>query len=194
MIRFYLLGMLSELLAPAVIAAGLLALVGLALALAGRGPRWRDLPVLAALFFFLTLTQYPLPDRALLSCPAPNTDPEFWPGNTIPHVIGQIDAWGWKVAFFKDRTVPAALMNFAICALIGLGAALQGRLSDRAILILGAAMTLSVELTQLTGTWGLYPCAYRKFDADDLVLNFAGVAAGLWLGRRLGWGLRRASP
>ena len=191
MIRFYLLGMLSELAAPAVIAAGMLGLVSAGLALTGQGPRRRDLPVLWVLFFFLTLTQYPFPDWAATSCPMPYMEPRFWPGSSVGHVIGQIEAWGWKVAFFKDRTVPTAVMNFAICWALGLAAAFQGRLSNRAILILGAVMTLTVEFTQLTGTWGLFPCAYRKFDADDLVLNFAGVAAGLYLGRWLGWSLRR---
>lgn len=43
-----------------------------------------------------------------------------------------------------------------------------------------AALLLSVlfELTQTTGIWGLYPCAYRSFDVDDLLANTAGAAIG----------------
>ncbi|MEZ5116750.1 MAG: VanZ family protein [Candidatus Nanopelagicales bacterium] len=46
-----------------------------------------------------------------------------------------------------------------------------------------AALLLSVlfELTQTTGIWGLYPCAYRSFDVDDLVANTAGAALGWWI-------------
>ncbi len=35
--------------------------------------------------------------------------------------------------------------------------------------------SLFFELTQLTGLWFVYPCAYRLFSVDDLVLNTAGA-------------------
>jgi glycopeptide antibiotics resistance protein len=44
---------------------------------------------------------------------------------------------------------------------------------------------LAVELTQLTGIWGLYPCPYRQFDVDDLILNTTGVVIGFALARVL---------
>lgn len=46
---------------------------------------------------------------------------------------------------------------------------------------LGFGASLLVELTQLTGVWGLYPCAYRLFDVDDLLANTIGATLG-WLG------------
>ncbi|WP_249124001.1 VanZ family protein [Saccharopolyspora erythraea] len=44
--------------------------------------------------------------------------------------------------------------------------------------VLGFAVSLAIELTQLTGVWGLYPCPYRLFDVDDLIANTAGALAG----------------
>ncbi|MGI5488258.1 VanZ family protein [Microtetraspora malaysiensis] len=44
----------------------------------------------------------------------------------------------------------------------------------------GFAGSLAVELTQLTGLWGLYPCPYRLFDIDDLWINTLGAVCG-WL-------------
>jgi glycopeptide antibiotics resistance protein len=44
----------------------------------------------------------------------------------------------------------------------------------------GLAMSLAFELTQFTGLWGLYPCAYRTFDVDDLMANTLGASLG-WL-------------
>lgn len=44
--------------------------------------------------------------------------------------------------------------------------------------LLGFGLSLLVETTQLTGVWGLYPCAYRHFDVDDLVTNTAGAILG----------------
>jgi glycopeptide antibiotics resistance protein len=42
----------------------------------------------------------------------------------------------------------------------------------------GAAVSLAIELTQKTGIWGLYHCAYRVFDVDDLMLNTIGALLG----------------
>ena len=43
---------------------------------------------------------------------------------------------------------------------------------------LGFVASLFFELTQLTGVWFIYPCAYRLFSVDDLILNTAGAALG----------------
>ncbi len=43
---------------------------------------------------------------------------------------------------------------------------------------LGFGTSLFLELTQLTGLWFIYPCAYRLFSVDDLILNTAGAALG----------------
>ena len=43
---------------------------------------------------------------------------------------------------------------------------------------LGAAVSLGIELTQLTGDWGLYPCAYRFFSTTDLITNTLGAGIG----------------
>ncbi len=51
--------------------------------------------------------------------------------------------------------------------------------------IAGFAVSLGVELTQLTGVWTLYPCAYRLFDVDDLLTNTTGALLGAVLVPRL---------
>jgi glycopeptide antibiotics resistance protein len=43
---------------------------------------------------------------------------------------------------------------------------------------LGLLLSAAIELTQLTGVWGWYPCAYRTFDVDDLITNTLGAAIG----------------
>jgi glycopeptide antibiotics resistance protein len=40
-------------------------------------------------------------------------------------------------------------------------------------------------VAQLTGIWGLYPCAYRQFNVDDLMLNAIGVVVGFLMARGL---------
>ena len=47
-----------------------------------------------------------------------------------------------------------------------------------ATVAIGATVSLLIELTQLTGDWGLYPCAYRFFSTSDLITNTLGAAIG----------------
>jgi glycopeptide antibiotics resistance protein len=42
----------------------------------------------------------------------------------------------------------------------------------------GLAVSLLIELTQRTGVWNLYDCAYRLFDVDDLLVNTLGATVG----------------
>jgi hypothetical protein len=47
--------------------------------------------------------------------------------------------------------------------------------------LIGFAVSLLVETTQLTGVWGIYPCAYRFFDVGDLLTNTTGALVGALL-------------
>ena len=54
-------------------------------------------------------------------------------------------------------------------------------ITHRGVLVattLGLAVSLLIEVTQLTGVWGVYPCAYRLFDVDDLLTNTLGALLG----------------
>jgi len=42
----------------------------------------------------------------------------------------------------------------------------------------GFGISLLVELTQVTGVWGAFPCAYRLFDTSDLITNTVGALLG----------------
>jgi glycopeptide antibiotics resistance protein len=42
----------------------------------------------------------------------------------------------------------------------------------------GFGLSLLIELTQKTGDWHLYSCAYRLFDVDDLLVNTLGATVG----------------
>lgn len=44
--------------------------------------------------------------------------------------------------------------------------------------LLGCTVSLTIETTQTTGIWGLYDCAYRLFDVDDLLINTLGATLG----------------
>lgn len=48
-------------------------------------------------------------------------------------------------------------------------------------LALSFSLTLFYEVTQVTGIYGIYNCAYRIFDVDDLMLNTTGALLGFFL-------------
>nr|WP_247651311.1 VanZ family protein [Roseovarius autotrophicus] len=143
---------------------------------------WRAAPLLWVTFFFVFLTQHPFPDLQTLDCPVPSATPQlklfrFW--DTVA-VLREQDRT--LIGWLGNRTIAATLMNFLICLFIGLALSRHVRRFLIAMLF-GATLSLTVELTQLTGIWGLYPCAYRQFNVDDLFMNVLGIIAGFVIGR-----------
>lgn len=148
--------------------------VGVASLVTGRSQR-RLLPLAAAVLVFVALTHLPLP-VAGYACPAPFTEPQL-----RPFALLQLEPSAMTPVYLGST-----LANILLCAVIG--ALLRG-FSARWRLLLGAAagVSLAVELSQLTGLFGLFPCPWRQFDVDDLILNIGGAAAGFavagwWIG------------
>lgn len=88
--------------------------------------------------------------------------------------------------WLSDLGVVSAPMNFVLFALIG---ALFARVRPGlgAAALFAVALSGGIETAQITGLFGLYPCPYRQFDVDDLILNIAGVLAGSGVSN---WGRR----
>lgn len=152
--------------------------LGLALARSvGWVNSWRSAPFWLSTFFFVFLTQHPFPDPLRLNCPVASATPQLQPflfwnsGVTLYRAGAGIAEW------LGNKTIVATAMNFVLCAVIGATLTCHTSRTLRAI-IFGLALTITVEMTQLTGLWGLYPCAYRQFNVDDLLLNFLGVFFG----------------
>lgn len=82
------------------------------------------------------------------------------------------------------------LMNVVFFLPLGFFLAYRSRRSLLATTLIAFAVSLSIELTQGTGLWGLAPCPYRLADVDDLITNTAGGVLG-WF---IGWVLRRVLP
>ena len=76
---------------------------------------------------------------------------------------------------------PAVLQFvFNIALFVPLGVIVRRYLSRGIIVatLTGLAVSLLVETTQYTGIWGLYDCAYRLADVDDLIANSTGALVG----------------
>ncbi|WP_336631952.1 MULTISPECIES: VanZ family protein [unclassified Microbacterium] len=162
----------------AAIAIGLGALVGVALFVPfvavsyrrrggltfGRFALWA-----AALVYFWAIWTYtllPLPDSDSFACAGVNLNP---------------------AAFIEDLRGARSLTDFAVLQLalnvllfvpLGFFLRVLGGRGVVTALLVGFGVSLTVETTQLTGVWGVYPCAYRVFDVDDLLTNTLGAVLG----------------
>ena len=164
------------------VAVGLVMAAGLILvaSLAVRRQLLHWFPLAWATMTFLAMTHMPLPDAGA-GCPVPYTQPQLTPFNLLRRM---------EYGSVSGVYLLSTLANFLLCAVIG---ALLRPFTARqwVALGLGAALSLAVELSQLTGLFGVYPCPWRQFDVDDLMLNVAGVVAGFLAAGMVGRGRRR---
>ena len=132
----------------------------------------------AALVYFWAIWTYtllPLPEPDTIRCVGMITDPM----EMVRDVQKAIAAPG------STLTNPALLqLAFNVLLFVPLGffvRVLFGRGIVTALLV-GLGLSLFIETTQLTGVWGIYPCAYRFFDVGDLITNTTGALLGAVFG------------
>lgn len=145
--------------------------------------KWNIVTFLVLTVIFVILTQYPLPDPTALVCPVDATAPQLSPFGFLDTVRRLEHREAAVVEFLTNRMLATTALNFLVCFAIGISAV--NHMTWRQAALLGVALTFAVELTQLTGIWGFYPCAYRQFDVDDLLMNATGVSSGAYLRHRM---------
>lgn len=144
----------------------------------GRLSVTRLLMWFAALVYFWAVWAYtllPMPDPDAIHCVGMITDPMEMvrdvqkaiaaPGSTLTHPALL------QLAFNVLLFVP---LGFFVRVLFGRGIVTA--------LLVGLGLSLFIETTQLTGVWGIYPCAYRFFDVGDLITNTSGALLGAVFG------------
>lgn len=140
----------------------------------------------AALVYFLAIWTYtllPLPATGDYACAGVNLD--------LLAFVGDLRA----ARRVTDPAVLQLALNVLLFVPLGFFLRVLGGRGIVVALLAGAGISLVIETTQLTGVWGLFPCAYRVFDVDDLLMNTTGALIGsllsLLIPRRL-WGSRIA--
>lgn len=135
----------------------------------GRTVMWAG----AAVYFWAiwTYTLVPIPDGDDYRCAGRNLRPfEF---------VDEIrDAVAVSGRYLTDPVVLQVALNVLLFVPLGFFLRVLG---GRGILVAGlAGLAISgvIETTQLTGVWGIFPCAYRVFDVDDLIANTSGALLG----------------
>ncbi len=126
-----------------------------------------------------TYTLLPLPDPDDLVCQGRNLQP----GQFLRDLVGvwSEHAGSWR-ALVLDPVVLQLVLNVALFVPLGFFVRWLGGRGALLAGMAGLAVSGLIELTQLTGVWGLYDCAYRVFDVDDLLMNTAGAVIGSLLG------------
>jgi hypothetical protein len=155
------------------------------LRLAGRATRPSGMMLAGFTLFFLALTQLPFPNPETMTCPVPYTTPRLVPFRFAFRGVELLLAPQDLPTRLFDRGVLSAMMNLLLCIAIGAALARWTARGAGFALIWGATLSLCVELTQLTAFWGAFPCPWRLFDVDDLILNISGVMIGFLISRRL---------
>ncbi|MFS0865875.1 VanZ family protein [Microbacterium sp. 179-B 1A2 NHS] len=118
-----------------------------------------------------TYTLLPLPEPGTLQCVGTNLNPfEF-----IDDIRGAIARPGNT---FTDFAILQLALNVLLFLPLGFFLRVLGGRGILTALLIGLGLSALVETTQLTGVWGLYPCAYRVFDVDDMLTNTLGAVIG----------------
>ncbi|WP_243789660.1 VanZ family protein [Saccharopolyspora gloriosae] len=84
------------------------------------------------------------------------------------------------LATLRNPALMQVMLNVGLFVPLGM---FVRHLFGRGVLVttaIGLGVSLLIEVTQGTGIWFAYPCAYRLFDVDDLIMNTAGALAGAW--------------
>ncbi|WP_413808960.1 VanZ family protein [Streptomyces sp. OE57] len=148
--------------------------------------RGRTLSLYGFLYYSLTalcMTIVPLPKQTADMCQrfAMVAHPQWMPGNTFRDIWKEADhKIGLNALVLQNPAVAGTAFNLLLLLPLGVFLRYHFRRSLPATAAIGFAVSLSFELTQWTGVWGLYNCPYRLFDVDDLIVNTAGAMAG-WL-------------
>ena len=130
----------------------------------------------------ITYTLLPLPDVYPGFCAEEGASgaqlvPFQFVADIQKHAVGTSGA----SALLGNPAVQQVLFNVALFVPLGMFVRYLLHRGAMATIAIGFGASLLVELTQVTGVWFLYPCAYRLLDVDDLLANTAGVAFGLLL-------------
>ncbi|TQJ30486.1 VanZ like protein [Microbacterium sp. SLBN-146] len=128
----------------------------------------------SALVYFWAIWAYtllPLPEADSIRCVGSNLD-LFELVNDIGGALGR------PGPALTDPAVLQLLLNVLLFMPLGFFIRV---LAGRGILValaVGLGVSALIETTQLTGVWGLYSCAYRVFDVDDMLTNTTGAVLG----------------
>lgn len=153
----------------------------------GSIPWWRTFMVFLVAFYLLCAYF-----QAILPLPADRTavvayaaQPQLVPFTSIRTLLASSgfvgsDPGTWAV-IFTDLNFYEIVFNVLLMVPLGMFLRYYFRWSWWKCTLAGFAFSLFIEVSQLTGLFGLYEHPYRLFDVDDLIVNTLGALVGFWV-------------
>jgi glycopeptide antibiotics resistance protein len=146
----------------------------------GLGPALLAFGFLVYGFALVAYTLFPIPhvDDAWCAVNAATSHPQLDPLRFLDDIARERRTPGLR-GVPANPAVQQILFNVAL--FVPLGAYVRHYLRRGVVtaVLAGAGVSLLIEVTQFTGNWFLFPCAYRLFDVDDLLANSLGAAIGV---------------
>lgn len=150
----------------------------------------RSLMWLAAVVYAMALWTYtllPLPNPADMVCAGIQTTP----GQFVSDILDE--GIGGPSALLHNRAFLQVALNVMLFMPLGWFIRHLGGHGVVVATLTGLVASALIETTQVTGIWGMYECAYRVFDVDDLIMNTAGALLGSLVGM-LFWNRSKRGP
>lgn len=148
----------------------------------GRFSFRRLLGAAAVSIYAVALVAYtllPIPEMRA-NCGGGAAAVELVPGHSIADILRDTEGLS-PVGILTSRATLQVVLNVALFVPFGMIARRYWNRGAGVSILLGAALSVLIEATQLTGVWGLYECSYRVADVDDVIANTAGAALGVLL-------------
>lgn len=82
------------------------------------------------------------------------------------------------MATLRNPALTPVILNVALFVPLGMFLRYLFRRGVLTTTIIGLSVSVLIEVTQMTGIWFLYPCPYRLFEVDDLIMNTLGTLVG----------------
>ncbi|MDN5724609.1 MAG: VanZ family protein [Propionibacteriales bacterium] len=128
----------------------------------------------------VAFTVFPLPEFTPGYCTAHATTPLLDPLRFPKELIDLVRAEG-AGTLLSDWLVWEFALNMVLFIPFGLIVRRVFEWPRGIVLAAAFGTSLLIELTQLTGNWGLAPCSYRFADVTDLFTNTSGAIIGISL-------------
>jgi len=150
----------------------------------GQLPRWRTFVFYTFIYYSLTMCLYiilPLPQITPDFCTIYQKSMQLRPFNFINDIAREVPAWTARNVLTSGAFLQI-FFNILLFVPFGIYMHYYFERSFLFTTLLGFGVSLAFETTQLTGIWYLYPCPYRLFDVDDLIVNTFGAMLGYGVG------------
>ena len=135
----------------------------------------------------ITYTLLPLPVPAEVRCTPGAGMPQLIPFRMVDDITAVLENRGSIIATLRSFTFLQVAFNVLLFIPWGI---IVRRFLRRGFLFTvgtGFLVSLLIEATQGTGLWGIYPCAYRLADVDDLITNTSGALLGALIAPLVLW-------